>query len=78
MRPLTLTFQAFGSYPGLEVVDFDALGRRGLFVVTGPTGTGKTTVFDAMTFALFGELPVVARPTARCARTSHPPTSTHS
>jgi len=46
MRPLRLQFQAFGSYPGSEVVDFEALGRRGLFVVTGPTGAGKTTVFD--------------------------------
>ena len=57
MRPLRLQFQAFGSYPGSEVVDFEALGRRGLFVVTGPTGAGKTTVFDAMVFALYGSLP---------------------
>ena len=57
MRPITLTFQAFGSYPELVEVDFEALSRRGLFVVTGPTGTGKTTVFDAMAYALFGALP---------------------
>ncbi|MEY4338797.1 MAG: hypothetical protein RLZ14_647 [Actinomycetota bacterium] len=57
MRPLSLTFQAFGSYPGLHTVDFEALGKRGLFLVTGPTGTGKTTVFDAMVFALYGGLP---------------------
>ena len=57
MRPLLLEFRAFGSYPGKEVVDFEALGRRGLFVVTGPTGTGKTTVFDAMVFALYGTMP---------------------
>ncbi|CAB4364815.1 MAG: AAA family ATPase [Actinobacteria bacterium] len=57
MRPLYLEFQAFGSYPGKQVVDFEALGARGLFVVTGPTGTGKTTVFDAMVYALFGVLP---------------------
>ena len=57
MRPLRLEFQAFGSYPGKEVVDFEALGRRGLFVVTGPTGTGKTTVFDAMVYALYGVMP---------------------
>ncbi len=57
MRPLRLEFQAFGSYPGKEVVDFEVLAERGLFVVTGPTGTGKTTVFDAMVYALFGTLP---------------------
>ena len=57
MRPLLLEFQAFGSYPGKEVVDFEALGRRGLFVVTGPTGTGKTTVFDALVYALYGQMP---------------------
>lgn len=57
MRPISLTFQAFGSYPGTHTVDFAALGRRGLFLVTGPTGTGKTTVFDAMVYALYGELP---------------------
>ncbi|MEN9646960.1 MAG: hypothetical protein RL238_3629 [Actinomycetota bacterium] len=57
MRPLRLEFQAFGSYPGNEVVDFGVLAQRGLFVVTGPTGAGKTTVFDAMVYALFGTLP---------------------
>lgn len=57
MRPLMLRFQAFGAYPALHEVDFEALGRRGLFLVTGPTGTGKTTVFDAMVFALYGCLP---------------------
>lgn len=57
MRPLRLEFQAFGSYPGRHVIDFEALGKRGLFVVAGPTGTGKTTVFDAMVYALYGVLP---------------------
>ena len=57
MRPLRLEFEAFGSYPGRHVVDFEALGRRGLFVVAGPTGTGKTTIFDAMVYALYGALP---------------------
>jgi len=57
MRPLKLRFQAFGAYPGLHEVDFEVLGRRGLFLVTGPTGTGKSTVFDAMVFALYGDLP---------------------
>lgn len=57
MRPLTLEIAAFGSYPGAELIDFTVLAQRGLFVVTGDTGAGKTTIFDAMSFALFGEMP---------------------
>ena len=47
MRPLHLRLQAFGSYPGEEVVDFTLFNGIGTFLVTGPTGSGKTTVFDA-------------------------------
>ena len=57
MKPLEIEFAAFGSYPGTVTVDFAALSARGLFVVSGDTGTGKTTVFDAMSFALFGTCP---------------------
>ena len=57
MRPQRLRLAGFGAYPGAEEVDFDELARLGLFVVTGPTGAGKTTLFDAMAFALYGELP---------------------
>ncbi|MEY2958723.1 MAG: hypothetical protein RLZZ01_1291, partial [Actinomycetota bacterium] len=57
MRPLKIEFSAFGSYPGTHTVDFTTLAPRGLFVVTGDTGTGKTTIFDAMSFALFGKMP---------------------
>lgn len=57
MRPISLSLQAFGSYPGAEHVDFTGLAELGLFVVTGPTGSGKTTLFDAMTFALYGSVP---------------------
>lgn len=58
MKPLRIEFAAFGSYPGEVSVDFTALAARGLFVVTGDTGTGKTTIFDAMSFALFGDMPL--------------------
>ena len=59
MKPLSLALTAFGSYPGTEVIDFTALSGLGLYVVTGPTGSGKTTVFDAMAYALYGEVPGV-------------------
>ena len=57
MKPLSLEFTAFGSYPGTESVDFTSLADLGLYVVTGPTGSGKTTIFDAMAYALYGEVP---------------------
>jgi exonuclease SbcC len=59
MKPLSLSLTAFGSYPGTETVDFTALSSLGVYVVTGPTGSGKTTVFDAMAYALYGEVPGV-------------------
>lgn len=55
MRPVTVEFQAFGPYAGLEKVDFEALSRKGPFLICGKTGTGKTMILDAMTFALFGK-----------------------
>lgn len=56
MRPLRIEFSAFGPYPGRVTVDFTRLAERGLYVITGPTGSGKTTVFDAMTFALYNTM----------------------
>lgn len=55
MRPVRVEFQAFGPYAGHEVVDFEAISKRGLFLICGKTGIGKTMILDAMTFALYGK-----------------------
>lgn len=55
MKPLYLELQAFGPYVEKQSVDFEALAEKGMFLLKGPTGSGKTTIFDAMVFALYGE-----------------------
>ena len=54
MKPLFLEIQAFGPYVEKQTVDFEKLGQKGIFLIKGNTGSGKTTIFDAMTFALYG------------------------
>ena len=55
MRPICLTMTAFGPFPGTEQVDFEKFGDAPLFLINGPTGSGKTTILDAICFALYGQ-----------------------
>ena len=55
MRPLKLTITAFGPYATQQIIDFSELKGRNLFVITGDTGSGKTTILDAIAYALYGK-----------------------
>ncbi|EIU6830778.1 SMC family ATPase [Vibrio parahaemolyticus] len=55
MKPIKLTMQAFGPFAKTETIDFEKLGSNALFLINGPTGSGKTSILDAICFALYGE-----------------------
>jgi exonuclease SbcC len=57
VRPVSLRLQAFGSYAGELHLDFARLSRHGIFAISGPTGAGKSTIFDALVYALYDDLP---------------------
>ena len=56
MKPEVLVLCGWGPYKDEIVIDFSTFGNHGLFLITGPTGAGKTTIFDAISYALFGEV----------------------
>ena len=70
MRPLNLTMSAFGPYAGVQMLDMAQLGAEGLYLVTGDTGAGKTTIFDAICYALYDE-PSGASRDARMMRSTY-------
>ena len=65
MRPLNIKISAFGPYAGTVVIPMEELGDKGLYLITGDTGAGKTTIFDAICFALFG-MPAARTGTLQC------------
>ncbi|MFB6632029.1 AAA family ATPase [Streptomyces sp. NPDC056362] len=76
MRLHRLEITAFGPFGGTQTVDFDALSAAGLFLLHGPTGAGKTSVLDAVCFALYGSVPGVRQNPGTSLRSDHAPVGT--
>ncbi|MEU2117835.1 SMC family ATPase [Streptomyces sp. NPDC016459] len=76
MRLHRLEITAFGPFGGTQTVDFDALSSAGLFLLHGPTGAGKTSVLDAVCFALYGSVPGVRQNPGTSLRSDHAPVGT--
>ncbi|MET9539874.1 SMC family ATPase [Streptomyces sp. NPDC006553] len=76
MRLHRLEITAFGPFGGTQTVDFDALSTAGLFLLHGPTGAGKTSVLDAVCFALYGSVPGVRQTPGATLRSDHAPVGT--
>ena len=71
MRIHRLEIQAFGPFAGRECVDFDALGAQGLFLLNGSTGAGKTSVLDAVAYAMYGQVPGARNGAVKRLRSHH-------
>ncbi|MDD4542949.1 MAG: AAA family ATPase, partial [Clostridia bacterium] len=71
MKPLILKMCAFGCYANEETLDFAKLSDKGLYLITGETGSGKTTIFDAISYALFGEASGFARSNSKMLRSDY-------
>ena len=71
MRPLKLTISAFGPYAGECALDLESLGTGGLYLITGDTGAGKTTIFDAICYALYGKASGGARDNSELFRSKY-------
>ena len=72
MQVLRLEFAGIGPFTSQHVIDFRALGEGGLFLLEGPTGSGKTTIIDALVFALYGDVAGVDSSKARLVSTQLP------
>lgn len=69
MKPITLTLCGWGPFRDSQTVDFTKLSENGIFLITGQTGAGKTTVFDGITYALYGNMSGEIREKTVCAAT---------